>query len=96
MVRHLAGDHTGSLGKARERSQVPAGREHPLPGEGARSLAVSGTPRLPQPIAAPQNFKQGRALQPPAPLRPQTNIPPRNTGGGCRNQFGGERLFNQV
>lgn len=25
MVQHLAGDHTGSLGKARERSQVSAG-----------------------------------------------------------------------
>lgn len=92
MVQHLAGDHTGSLGKARERSQVSAGQKHPLPGELARSQ-TAGPQSSPNPSVHPKLHAGPHA----APLHPMTpNTHPCNTGGGCRNQFGEDRLFNQV
>lgn len=67
VVQHLAGDHTGSLGKARERSQVSAGREHPLPRgrEGERERARSQRdPTAPPTHRCTPNFKQGQASHP--------------------------------
>lgn len=76
MVQHLARDHTVSLGKARERSQVSAGREHPLPGEGGREGARSqsmGPRGSPSPSPHPK-LQAGPCIAHLPPMTPNTPL----------------------